>query len=323
MLLRNKEKLKGKDAKKEGQDKNMPENLNLIKMLNEKELSFNSVPIRNSIFGKPIKARIDSSFNKVSQIISELELAINNKDRVEIERSVSCLLTQLIDYSGSESPYTITSNRKMERETFVTLGGMRLLLNLIEVPLCESDARKIPPNTIQRKAEFWNELLVLLREVCYAVPSLGDIAFSTNHLVFFFTFLSHECVFENTMSLLEELIAIRADSFDLGVVPNLYSLIDHFTTRQLMHFCRILSLVLFESEDRQIMEYAHVLKSFDLLQLRRDRMGKQLNIIDRNQSLIIEMPNLLDKLLCLFRIINYGPDLSKLISHNIISQVIV
>ena len=123
MLLRNKEKLKGKDAKKEGQDKNMPENLNLIKMLNEKELSFNSVPIRNSIFSKPIKARIDSSFNKVSQIISELELAINNKDRVEIERSVSCLLTQLIDYSGSESPYTITSNRKMERETFVRLLG--------------------------------------------------------------------------------------------------------------------------------------------------------------------------------------------------------
>ena len=318
MLLRNNGKLSSKDVKKEGQDKN----INLIKMLNEKELSFKRLPICNSIFSKPIKARIDSCFNKVSQVICELELAINNKDRVEIERSVSRLLTQLIDYSGTESPYTITSNRKMERETFVTLGGMQLLLNLIEVPLCESDARKIPPNIIQRKAEFWNELLVLLREICYAVPSLGDLAFSTNHLVFLFTFLSHECVFENTMNLLEELIAIRADSFDLGLVPNLYSLIDHFTTRQLMHFCRILSLVLFESEDRQIMEYAHVLKSFDLLQLRRDRVGKQLNIIDRNQSLIIEMPKLLEKLICLFRIINYGPDLSKLISHNILSQVI-
>lgn len=68
------------------------------------------------------------------------------------------------------------------------------------------------------------------------------------------------------------------------------------------------------------MENAQVLRSLDLLQLRRDRMAKGTNIVERNQSLIVEMPRLLEKFIILFRVVNYGPELSKLVRHHIFAQ---
>jgi hypothetical protein len=68
------------------------------------------------------------------------------------------------------------------------------------------------------------------------------------------------------------------------------------------------------------MENAQVLRSLDLLQLRRDRMAKGTNIVERNQSLIVEMPKLLEKFIILFRVVNYGPELSKLVRHHIFAQ---
>lgn len=299
----------------------VPLSVNILASLQRRELgAISSLTLKQ--FGAPIKSRIDSSFSLLSKTIDDLATAIENKDWTEIERSVSQLLTRLIDATGMESSYDISPTRRSERETFVALGGMRLLLSLLEPPYTDNDARLIQIGTMHRKAEFWNELLVLLREVCYSVPNLADTAFSANHLRFLFTLLSHHVVFENTMNLLEEVLAVKVDTFDLYLVPRLYSLLDGFSSRQMMHFCRVLALVLFESEDRQIMECAHVLRSFDLLQLRRDRMAKFSNIVERNQCLVIEMPNLLEKLVLLLRIVNYGPELSKLVRNNIIAQVI-
>jgi hypothetical protein len=95
-------------------------------------------------------------------------------------------------------------------------------------------------------------------------------------VVFLFTMLSHRSVFENTVSLLEEVrgttcshippllpqaplppcllhvqvLAVRIDTFSLALVPDLYGLVSKFSARHLAHFCRVLSLVLFEPEVR-------------------------------------------------------------------------
>jgi len=68
------------------------------------------------------------------------------------------------------------------------------------------------------------------------------------------------------------------------------------------------------------MEGAHVLRSIDLLQLRRDRMSKKTNIVERNQVLMIEMPQLLSKFVQILRIVNYGPQLADMIHNNIVAQ---
>ena len=62
------------------------------------------------------------------------------------------------------------------------------------------------------------------------------------------------------------------------------------------------------------------MRSLELLQLRRDRVAKSSNIVERNQCLIIDMPDLLNRFLTLLRVANYGPNLADLARHNINAQ---
>jgi hypothetical protein len=72
--------------------------------------------------------------------------------------------------------------------------------------------------------------------------------------------------------------------------------------RQLAHFCRVLALLIFEPEDRHLMESSKVLKSLDILQLRRDRMIRANSVIDRNQAIMIGIPEILPRLVMLLRV---------------------
>lgn len=47
----------------------------------------------------------------------------------------------------------------------------------------------------------------------------------------------------------------------MGEVPELHSLVENMTSQQLAHFSRVLALLVFEPEYRQLMESAHVLRS--------------------------------------------------------------
>jgi Trpc4-associated protein len=174
----------------------------------------------------------------------------------------------------------------LEREFFVLYGGVRLLFQLFASPYGEPNSRRTA--LYSGKHEVWNEVLVILREVAIAIPTISEKIFENSDIVFLFSLLHHQAMFDNTMNLLEEILASRDETFCLLLVPNFFSLVDSFSSRQLAHFCRVLSLVLFEPEDRQIMEGSQVLKSIDLLQLRRNRMAKNSSgIVERNQSLVI------------------------------------
>ncbi len=265
------------------------------------------------------KNRIDEVFNKIASSISELGDAIHEKKWEEIERCVNGMLTRLTAVGGvySEHSYNIPPESLQEKETFVALGGLQLLLQLFEPRLSGTDARNTSPAVMLNRSELWNEVMALLRELVFVIPNMADNFIADCHLSFMFTMLGHRHLFESTMSLVEDILAIKVDTFDLSKVPNLYALLDGFSSRQMMYFCRLLALVLFESEDRQIMECTHVLRSLDLLQLRRDRMAKISNIVERNQCLILQMPRMLEKMILLFKIVNHGPPLSKLVHHNI------
>lgn len=51
-------------------------------------------------------------------------------------------------------------------------------------------------------------------------------------------------------------------------------------------------------------------RSMELLQLRRDRVGRADSVIDKNQALVLSAPNLLPRLMELLRIMNYNPPLA-------------
>jgi hypothetical protein len=233
-----------------------------------------------------IKKTLNSTCNGIYQSIEFLKGALATGKWSEVEYAIGHLIGKLLDSSNPEQAFTITSKKRQEREIFVSLGGVVALLKLFRKPFGASDARKISPDSIQRRTELWNELLVILRELCFTVPTLADNIFGEYEISFLFTMLSHKSVFDNAMNLLEEILSTRMDTFSLAAIPNFYSLLNNLSTRQMIHFCRVLSLILFEPEDRQIMEGSHMMRSLDLLQLRRDRMARFNSVVERNQYMV-------------------------------------
>jgi hypothetical protein len=223
-----------------------------------------------------------------------------------------------------------------------------------------NDARELSDITVVNKlSSCWSEVLASLRELVYALPSLvenGDILDDGDFLFlpFLFTLLAHDACFDGAATLIEEILGSQShilpqaqqssstadenataidveqarvyipppSTFFLGNIPDLYELIAGFNCRKLAHFCRLLALLIFEPEDRQILESQSVLKSVELLQLRRDRAARAGRdaTVDMNQAIIIGDTTLLDRLLSLLRIMNFGPPLSNGTAYHIITH---
>jgi hypothetical protein len=294
---------------------------NLVHRLRDRQYG-HQIPVEDYL-NQQIRSKINENFSNISTLVNNLRTAMSRQDWNQISTATHTLITHLLDTNNQYDSLSSFSNKvthvkKEEREFFVLLGGMNLLFQFLCPPLSQAtDARHMNPTQLQRYSIFWNEVLVLLREICYSVPNLANQIFSDTQIVFLFTMLSHDSLFDCAINLLEEILAIRLESFSLSQIPNLYSLINSFTTRRLAHFCRVLALVLFEPEDRVIMENSQILRSYELLLLRRDRMNKFSVVdIERNQCLIIEMPGLLKKLVSLLKFANYGPSISELLQNN-------
>jgi hypothetical protein len=245
----------------------------------------------------------------------------------------------------------------LERDAFVQAGGTRLFLRLFrekafvgQEMAASNDARNLSKEIVaNRLANCWNDALQALRDLVYFIPSLvTDEALddSGDFLPFLFTLLSQDPCFDNAASLIEEILSFMSQSsqpspspgeapcytptgrirpastFFLGNVPDLYFLWRSLSCRQLAHFCRILALLIFEPEDRQLLESPAVLKSLELLQLRRNRAaraGKD-STVDMNQSIVLGDPVLVGRLLQLLRIMNYAPPLRRFSAYHIMAQ---
>jgi hypothetical protein len=90
----------------------------------------------------------------------------------------------------------------------------------------------------------------------------------------------------------------------------------------LAHFCRILALLVFEPEDRQLLESPAVLKSLELLQLRRDRAARAGRdaTVEMNQSLLLGDKILMQRLLHLLKIMNYAPTLRRSTAYHVMAN---
>ena len=180
------------------------------------------------------------------------------------------------------------------------------------------DKRKVKNN-----AATWNEALVLLRELCYLIPDVASDYVSKHFLIYLFTMASHSSIFDGVVGLIEEILSLLPPTglFDVSEVPEFYSLLSGLSCRQMGHFCRVMALLVFEPEDRVLMESSTVLKSLSLLQLRRDRTSRASTTIDKNQSIILGMDNMLRRLVDLLKVMNYAPGLDRLTSYHVIAHV--
>ena len=217
------------------------------------------------------------------------------------------------------------------------------------------DARDLSEELVAtRLAPCWNEALASLRELVYAIPALveNDIIFDNGEFVpFLFTLLSHDSCFDGAAALIEEILSLQSHSppqpvpegdnfadassmyqstvrvspattFFLGNVPDLYKLWGGFNCRQLAHFCRILALLVFEPEDRQLLESPAVLKSIELLQLRRNRAARagRDSTVDMNQAILLGDEELTRRLLKLLRVMNFAPTLRRSSPYHVMAH---
>ena len=177
-----------------------------------------AVDNRKSSVNDYVKHRVNMEYSGLYGVVNDLRMAIDHTQWPEIGRCIASLVTALLDSGGMEPPFTIPAKNKQQRDMFISLGGVTQLLRLFEAPISAADARSMTENGVKRRAEAWNEVMVLLREVLYSTPLLADRVVTSRHIVFLFTMLHHQSVFENSMNLLEEILASRSETFSLAEV---------------------------------------------------------------------------------------------------------
>ncbi len=76
------------------------------------------------------------------------------------------------------------------------------------------------------------------------------LASKDQFIVFLFSLLTDSSTFDIAVSLLEEILGAKEDTFDLSLVPGFHALVQSMSETHLGIFCRVLAMVVFESDDR-------------------------------------------------------------------------
>lgn len=89
--------------------------------------------------------------------------------------------------------------------------------------------------------------LLCLRELCYAEPQLSN-TIPEEFIAFVFSLLREPSLLDMAVALLEEVLAVRAKTFNLCLVPDLGPTLLGLHMPALADACRVLALVVFEPE---------------------------------------------------------------------------
>ena len=297
--------------------------------------------------GATLLQRLDGPASGIVSEVAFLAAALETGDWSETQSIVSRLLKRLV--GGHESRADRDPNTPpqaprfyagggtfgLERDAFCLAGGVELLIRIFQETFvvgdqaaASRDARDLSPSTVTiRLSSCWNEVLAMLRELVYFLPSIALKDQWNDFLPFLFTMLSHEPCFEYAAALIEEVLTAKSQqphsspsTFFLGSIPNVHKLWQDLKPQHLCLFCRILALIVFEPEDRVLLESPSVLRSLELLQLRRNRATRRDPTVDMNQSLLLGDEVLLQRLVKLLAVMNYAPPIRQFTPYHVLSR---
>ena len=112
----------------------------------------------------------------------------------------------------------------------------------------------------------------------------------------------------------QEVLTVRVRALRIDEVDGFETMVLSLSHRRLCFFCRILSLIVFAPEERMLNDRApdHVIKSLELLQLRRDRLVTTDTAVDSNMLRLLNIPGLLERLVNILRVMGYSPALQHI-----------
>jgi hypothetical protein len=261
----------------------------IIQQLKQREIG------KIKFIDSPKNFKFREDFCEIAKCIEQLDEEILKKSEILktsasraslkiIETNVNKLCLKLMESNYNKSSESV---RKQFLFYFHQLDGAKVFLKLLSSQFGAGDARNIDNFVVVKYSEIWNEILLILREVAIVLPIISENVFQDSDITFLFTFLAHKSVFDNSLNLLEEILSARSDSFSIVLIPNLFNLLETFTMLRLANFCRILNLILFEPDDRFLMESTQDLCSIALLQMRKNRIAKHNScIVEKNQNLV-------------------------------------
>eukprot|EP00968_Pinguiococcus_pyrenoidosus_P023589 scaffold3887_cov214-Pinguiococcus_pyrenoidosus.AAC.3 len=272
---------------------------------------------------KIVQQRVDSEYDSLHSMVDRLRVAvlpgkINVREATDAMRALTRVL---VEGPGFE---TAIVNKRMERlrDAFIMVDGPAVLVQLFQPPFAPRDLMSSADIGLRNLEEVWNDAIVTLREICYTHPDISE-PFCRKHLMlFFFSLMGRKALFDSAASIIEELLAVNPCLFRLDDVPRLDDIISSFSCRQLAIFCRVLALLIYDPEDRQMLESAKVVKSHALLQLRRDRVSRTSAIVEANQATLLRLPHFLDRLVKVLHIVNFAPSMDHLTQFQHMNQSI-
>ncbi len=271
----------------------------------------------------PLSDRIDKLYNQMTETVNMLRFAMDSGQTRAVCSAIKVVMERILrSNSDPQDIFVVTPEKKAEREVFVSLGGVRQLMRYFSPPFGENlrGYDGTLDQHVHTNADLWNDMLVILREVTFSIPNSAELVVSDEHVCFLFRLLECNSVFEHAINLLEEVLAVKSELFSLEKVPNFFRLTKSLTLRQLSHFCKILGLLLFEPEEKAIADGSLVMRGVDLVTLRHERLLRPNSVLEKNQTLIAEVPGLLEKFILVLKVLNYGPDIGEIIKLDAIAQ---
>lgn len=148
----------------------------------------------------------------------------------------------------------------------------------------------------------------MIHEILYLQTEVAKLICDRDNLIaYLFSLLTCKDLFEITLGVIEEVLAVRKSAFDLSKVDGFQTLVNEMPARSLARFCRVLALLLFEPEDRDMMESSATIKSHALLKIRKRRLLRLNHTIDRNHAILLGIPEFLKRLINILNIQSTAP----------------
>ncbi|KAG6546998.1 hypothetical protein Mapa_011615 [Marchantia paleacea] len=221
--------------------------------------------------------RLPRASQTIAALCVELASAVGAIDLYDCGRVVEVLARQLRVVGGMPP--------EVSREAFVAFGGDALLLQVLFCPFEKTQQATV--GGLARVGTLQKDCLDILRELCYTVPFFAEsLAANREYLVKCFSQMANEGAFLSAILLAEEILAVRDEIMDLRDVPNYIELVHHFTPRQLVSFCRILAMVVFEAEPLKVVPGDEVFTKTEAMT----------TIVDMNHEVILAIPDILSRL---------------------------